>query len=438
MNFPIPSQIVERVIVQNKAFNLDSISIRGLVSLASGIESASGIEFIHMELGSPGLPSPQIGLDAEKNALDSGCTSIYPSIDGVPQLKTAASEFIKAFLNSTVPARCCVPTVGSMQGVLASFIATVTRDPQKDTVLFLDPGFAVQKQQLAVLGYKFVSVDIADHRGPEFRTFLRQMVQTNAISSVVYSNPNNPTWMCFTDNELEIIGDLATEFDFVVIEDLAYLCMDFRNDLSVPYNPPYQPTIARYTDNYILHISASKIFSYAGQRIAIAAISEKLFDREFANFEKRFAHSQFGMTYIYSVLYSLSAGVTHSVQFGLAAMFRAATIAQLDFVNQTRQYGARAIRLKEIFTKHGFLIAYPLDGDKEVADGFFFTISYPNMTGAELLKNLLHYGISAITLKATGANRCGLRACTSAIKPHHFEILNDRLSLFVKNHPIKP
>lgn len=46
--------------------------------------------------------------------------------------------------------------------------------------------------------------------------------------------------------------------------------MDFRQDLSTPYQAPFQPSVAHYTDNYVLLISGSKAFSYAGQRIGVS------------------------------------------------------------------------------------------------------------------------------------------------------------------------
>ena len=93
------------------------------------------------------------------------------------------------------------------------------------------------------------------------------------MSSLIYSNPNNPTWICLTEEELSIIGELCRKYDVIAIEDLAYFGMDFRKDYLNPGEPPFQPTVARYTDDYVLLISSSKIFSYAGQRIAIMAIS---------------------------------------------------------------------------------------------------------------------------------------------------------------------
>jgi aspartate/methionine/tyrosine aminotransferase len=94
----------------------------------------------------------------------------------------------------------------------------------------------------------------------------------------MYSNPNNPAWICFTEKELGIIGELCTRYDVIALEDLAYFGMDFRQDTSRPGVPPFIPTVARYTDNYILLISSSKSFSLAGQRIGMTAISDGLFE----------------------------------------------------------------------------------------------------------------------------------------------------------------
>ncbi len=63
-----------------------------------------------------------------------------------------------------------------------------------------------------------------------------------------------------------------------------------------------------------------------------------------------------------------------------------------------------------------FKIVYDRDLDEPLADGFYFTISYPGMTGEYLIEELLHYGISAISLDITGSERNeGLRACVSLV-----------------------
>jgi hypothetical protein len=75
--------------------------------------------------------------------------------------------------------------------------------------------------------------------------------------------------------------------------------------------------------------------------------------------------------------------------------------------------------------------------DEPLADGFYFTISYPGMSGKELLEELLYYGISAISLDITGSDRHeGLRACVSQVSRDQFKVLEYRLKRFMNDHPI--
>ena len=74
-----------------------------------------------------------------------------------------------------------------------------------------------------------------------------------------------------------------------------------------------------------------------------------------------------------------------------------------------------------MFLTNGFNIVYDTDLDEPIADGFYFTISYPGLTGSELLEELLYYGISAISLDITGSDRHeGLRACVSNVSREQF------------------
>lgn len=117
------------------------------------------------------------------------------------------------------------------------------------------------------MGQKYETFDVYDYRGCKLKEKLESYLKKGNISAIVYSNPNNPSWICLKEEELRIIGELATRYDVIVLEDLAYFAMDFRQDLSKPFHAPYQPSVAHYTDHYILLISGSKAFSYAGQRI---------------------------------------------------------------------------------------------------------------------------------------------------------------------------
>ena len=433
-NTPVDYETTTQIIESYHLPNFGKATIREVVAISNELEQKTGTEFIHMEMGVPGLKPAQVGVEAEINALQHGIASIYPNINGLPELKREASRFIKAFIGIDINEEGCVPVTGSMQGTFASFLTCGQCQKGKDTILFIDPGFPVQKQQITVMGYKYESFDVYDFRGDKLNAKLEEYLSKGNIAAIVYSNPNNPAWFCLTEDELKIIGEISNKHDVIVIEDLAYFAMDFRKDLGKPFEPPYQASVARYTDNYILQISGSKAFSYAGQRIGITAISNKLYNRKYPGLTERYGGGTFGTVYIHRVLYALSSGTSHSAQYALAAMFKAASDGTFNFVEEIKEYGRRAKRLKKIFTDNGFTIIYNKDLDQPIADGFYFTIGYPGMTGSQLMEELIYYGVSAISLETTGSRQEGLRACTSFIKDNQYDLLEERLRLFRENH----
>jgi aspartate/methionine/tyrosine aminotransferase len=389
------------------------------------------------------------------------------------------------------------------------------------------------------MGVKFKTFDVYDYRGDKLQAKLESYLSEGNICAIVYSNPNNPSWICLREEELKIIGELATKYDVVVMEDLAYFAMDFRKDLSTPFQAPYQATVARYTDNYMLLISGSKAFSYAGERIGVVCISDALFHRHFKDLAERYqglpfglvfstrmlyalssgtSHSAqyalaamlkaayegkydfrknlstpfqapyqatvarytdnymllisgskafsyagerigvvcisdalfhrhfpdlaaryqglpFGLVFSTRMLYALSSGTSHSAQYALAAMFKAAYEGKYDFRKEISVYGERAKKLKEIFCRHHFYVVYDKDLDEPIADGFYFTIGYPGMTSGQLAKELMYYGVSAICLITCGSEQEGLRVCTSFIENHQYDILEERMKIFEINNP---
>ena len=434
METPIKREIVDRLVEELGIKDFAKATIREVKQVAAKAEKSSGVEFIKMEMGIPGLPAAQVGVDAQIKALQGGIAHSYPDIQGAPVLKQEASRFVKAFIGLDVAPECCVPVSGSMQGTFASFLTCSQADKQKDTVLFIDPGFPVQKMQLQVQGVKYETFDIYDYRGEKLGPKLEGYLSKGNICAIVYSNPNNPAWICLNEEELKTIGELATRYDTIVMEDLAYFAMDFRKDLSVPFQPPYQPSVGRYTDNYILLISGSKAFSYAGERIGVTCISDKLFHRHYPDLAARYEGLPFGLVFSTRMLYALSSGTSHSAQFALAAMLKAASDGTYNFRKEVSVYGERARKLKDIFCRYGFHIVYDKDLDEPVADGFYFTIGYQGMTSGELAKELMYYGVSAICLITTGSHQEGLRVCTSFIEDHQYALLEERMKIWKANH----
>ena len=427
--------LVASVAREMKVADLQNATIGDILLVASRLEELTGIPFIRMDQGSPGLPANRIGIEAEKAALDKGLGAQYPAAAGVPELKEVASRFVKAFIDIDISPRACLPTTGSVAASFGAFIACTQRIPGKDKVLFIDPGFPIQKSQLRILGIRWKLFDIHDFRGQALRDKMEEYLKDGDIAAIVYSNPNNPAWICLEEEELKIIGELATKYDAVVMEDQAYFCMDFRHPFGRPYQAPFVPTVARYTDNYILMLSASKIFSYAGQRIALACVSDKLFDKQYPALAERYEDSGvFGPTFIASIMYMITSGCTATTQYGMAEMLNRSVDGTINFVEDTREYERRAASMKKIFTDYGFTIVYDHDVTQPVGDGFFFTLGYPGMTGGELLCELMYYGVSSISLSTTGSEQQGVRACTSRMREELYPILEERMKAFHEDH----
>jgi aspartate/methionine/tyrosine aminotransferase len=435
-NTPIDPQVVSRKMKDMGLENMGRASIRELVKLVSDVEEETGQKYIRMEMGVPGLPAPQIGIDAQIEALRSGVASKYSRIEGLPELKQETSRFAKLFLNVDVEPECCLPSVGSMQAGFATFIVANRTDHTRKGTLFIDPGFPVQKMQCEVIGHEYESFDVYHHRGQKLRDKLESYLKTGEISTILYSNPNNPTWIAFTEEELQIIGEMSKKYDVTIVEDLAYVGMDFRQDISEPGKPPYQPTVAHYTDNYILLLSTSKAFSYAGERLGMIIVSNALYNRRYPDLKRYFASDKFGHAMIYGALYTLTAGTGHSAQYAVARMLKAVNDGEYNFVENVKAYGERARIMKKHLQENGFHIVYDKDVDKPIADGFYFTFSYPGFEGGELVEELLYYGISAISLEVTGSERSeGLRACVSQFDPETQEAdLAERLKRFREDH----
>lgn len=436
MNTSLDYNIVTETIESMQLGDFSGATIRDIAMLAGKLEQKTGQPFIHLEMGVPGLKPSQIGIDAEKKALDDGCAAIYPPNAGVDRLKQAASKFIKAFIGIDLQPQGCIATVGSMQGTFAVFTTLHLAMPERDTILFFHPGFPVQTDQCKVIGLKSMGLDIHDYRGPKFIQKLDELLSQGNISGLVYSNPNNPSWVCFTDEELRGIGELATKYGVIILEDLAYFAMDFRRDLSHPFQPPYQASVARYTDNYVMTISGSKAFSYAGQRIGVCCIADGLYHRHFEALDKLFGVPEFGRFLDARIIYTLSSGCCHSVQYGMAAMMEAACLGEFDFVGQVREYGRRAAILKQHLLQNGFYLVYDNDMGEPLADGFYFTCQYPGMTDLQLTRELMYYGISVYPLDTMGSHEQGVRVCTSFFKPEQESLFAERIAAFHSNHPL--
>ncbi len=419
--------------------NLRTASIREMNRVVNEIERELEIRFIRMEFGIPGLPTNPLAVEAEIEAISSrGLSNRYAPFDGIPELKEEAARFARNFMNLEIPSSSCVPTVGAMQGGFLAQAVAGRITPERDTILFLEPSFPVNRQQTMFLGLKEDRIDFYDYRGNDLIRALDDRLAKGDVAAVIWSSPNNPTWIILSDEELQGMGEVMDRHQTVAIEDLAYFGMDFRNDCGTPGEPPYQNTIARYMKRYFTIVSSSKMFSYAGQRIAITYIAPDLMEEKSIHLEQYFGTQKVGYAFVHGGIYPTTASVPEGPQHGLLALMKAANNGDFRFTDSLSEYARRAKVMKRLFRENGFQIVYDTDLGEPLADGFYFTFAYPGIgEGHELVRRLLHYGISAITLDSAGSVRTeALRGCVSLVSEDQFDDLESRLKRFHEDYPL--
>ncbi len=430
---PLTDELIDEVLTEIGIASTAGASIREVVNIIHALEAKTGIEFIRMDMGVPGVPTPEIGLQSEIEALKLGKPMLYGHLDGIPELKKEMSRFAKNFMDIDVTPRSCLVTAGSMMGAMICFMVAGKREISRQGVLFIDPGFPVQKKQATVLNLPVFSFDIYNYRGDKLHDKLEDICDKNGISLIIYSNPNNPTWITLTQTELKAIADVAESHNILIVEDLAYFGMDFRHNYWVPGEPPFQPTIAKYSNNYLILFSSSKVFSYAGQRVGTLLVSDVLFDLYFPDLLRIGDNDRLGPALIQDGVYVVSAGASHTAQYGLTGMLKAVNDGEGNFIDQLKVYSEKAREMKKIFTSHGFHILYDKDGEDELADGFYFTVTYEAMNQEALCRRLFQCGLGTISLQIMGCEgKTGVRISTSKIDQSQFGELNERLKLFNK------
>ena len=130
MKTVIEPSIIDGIMKELEITDVKRASIRQVGAVVRAAEAATGTEYIHFEMGVPGLPPSAIGVQAECEALQRGVASVYPIIDGIPEVKEQASRFVKAFIDTDINPQGCIPTVGSMQASFAALMLASQLSPQ--------------------------------------------------------------------------------------------------------------------------------------------------------------------------------------------------------------------------------------------------------------------------------------------------------------------
>ncbi len=403
--------------------------------------------YVNAAIGVPGLEAPEEAIKAQQEALPK-VHPHYPPFEGRLELKEETTRFLKLFFNldqKELDPYQCVPTVGGMQAcyfaILFSGLLGKNELNEKKRIVFIDPGFPVNKMQCDFNEVPFTSIDIgADYESRGWLDKLENECNKGDVIGVLYSNPNNPTGSVLDDNELLTISEICKKNNIIAIEDIAYALMDYTKDYTVPGKEPFIPTIAKFMEDkgkYMMLLSMSKLFSYAGEGIGVVKISDELYNTSIENIGlptiQQTGVKRFGGLFPLGI-YANTARAPSSAQVAATKMLKMANDGELKeyFAWVRSEYGYRIKHSLNLFEKNGFGLAYEIPRSEEgVGAALYISLEHSDYNhGGILLKDLLCFGIGVSPIYTCGGKKSAIRFSVSAVDKEKLILLEERLDKF--------
>jgi aminotransferase len=231
---------------------------------------------INLSQGFPDEDPPAALVQAAKDAMDAGRHQ-YAITWGAPELRAALAAKLGRFAGLPVdPDAELVVTCGATEAMM---VAMMTVCDPGDSVGMFSPFYENYNADAILAGAHAVHVPL---HPPHYRFDPAELRAAFArgLKAFILCNPSNPTGRVFTRAELQVIAELAAEFDTFVITDEVYEHIVFP-----PHRHEYFATLPDMRERTLMCSSLSKTFSITGWRLgyvcaplAIIAQARKVHD----------------------------------------------------------------------------------------------------------------------------------------------------------------
>ncbi|MGD9987214.1 pyridoxal phosphate-dependent aminotransferase [Pseudonocardia sp.] len=211
---------------------------------------------INLGQGFPDTDGPESLLaDAAANIM--GGVNQYPPGPGVPALREAVAAHQKRFYGLDVDPADVLVTVGATEAIASAVLSLCTTG---DEVIAFEPYYDSYPAMTALSGATLRTVPL---RAPDFAFDPDELraAFSSRTRMVLLNSPHNPTGAVFDREQLQLIADLATEHDAIVVSDEVYEHMTF----DVAHIPI--ATLPGMAGRTLTISSAGKTFSVTGWKI---------------------------------------------------------------------------------------------------------------------------------------------------------------------------
>ncbi len=224
------------------------------------------LPLINLADGAPDSPTPPSLKQAAVNAINSDLNQ-YSHPWGDAGLRKEIARFLAGFSINADADKNVTVTSGTSSAIGGVLLATLNPG---DEVIVLEPFFEGYLSAIRLAGAvpRFVALDEGDWTIDEKRLKKAFNRRTRAI---ILNTPHNPTGRVFSQQELELIGDLCAKTNALIISDEIYgqLVYDGKKHIS----PASLPALKERT---VVISGLSKAYNVTGWRIGYVAAPEPI------------------------------------------------------------------------------------------------------------------------------------------------------------------
>jgi alanine-synthesizing transaminase len=211
-------------------------------------------------MGNPDGATPKHIVDKMIEAALKPGTHRYSVSRGLPRLRKSICSWYKTRYNVDLdPETEAIVTIGSKEGIAHLCLAILD---SRDTVLVPNPSYPIHIYGPVIAGAHVVSVPVHDQE--KFLAQLEELIprMTPRPKALIVNFPSNPTTECVDLPFLARLVELAREYGFHLIQDLAYADIAFDG-----YKPPSVLEVPGAKDVAVEFFTLSKSYNMPGWRV---------------------------------------------------------------------------------------------------------------------------------------------------------------------------
>jgi len=219
-----------------------------------------GEDIIDFGMGNPDGATPKHIVEKLVEAAMKPPTHRYSVSRGLPRLRKSICGWYKSRYNVDLdPDTEAIVTIGSKEGIAHLCLAILD---SRDTVLVPNPSYPIHIYGPVIAGAHVVSVPIHNHEN--FLAQLEDLIprMTPRPKALIVNFPSNPTTETVDLPFLARLVELARQYGFYLIQDLAYADIAFDG-----YRPPSVLEVPGAKDVAVEFFTLSKSYNMPGWRV---------------------------------------------------------------------------------------------------------------------------------------------------------------------------